>query len=91
MIAPDGTHFSIDNRESLAAVTEAVDNIAGKVTILQGTKEAIGLRRAKNASDAATAQSQIRAGTEAQRIAADQAIASQKLTNEAAAAALAAP
>lgn len=91
MIAPDGTHFSIDNRQSLAAVTEAVDNIAGKVTILQGTKEAIGLRRAKNASDAATAQSQIRAGTEAQRIAADQAIASQKLTNEAAAAALAAP
>lgn len=90
---PDGTKIWVDNHDSLAAVADLAGDVARNGFILEGTKEAIGLRRAKNASDAATESAKIAAGTEAQRIAADQALASQQLSNEAAAAAaaLAAP
>lgn len=88
---PDGTRLAVDNRDSFRAVTEMADSITGKIAILQGTREILDMRQAKNASDAATEGARIAAGTEAQRIAADQAIQSQQLANEAAAAALAAP
>lgn len=81
----------IDNRESWEDTTEMAKGITSTISILKGTLAAIDLRQAKNAAEAANQGAQIAAGTEAQRIAADQALQSQALTNEAAAAALAAP
>ena len=81
------TRIAIDNRESWTDTTKMVSGITTAITALKGAVALIDMRAAKNAADAATAGAQIAAGTEAQRIAADQAIQSQALTNEAALAA----
>lgn len=85
-----GTRIAIDNRESWEDTTEMVRGITNTLAIMRSTLAALDLRKAKNAAEAANEGAKIAAGTEGQRIAADQTVALKELDNQAAEAALAA-